>query len=223
MDGQSVQIGWRRFTAVDHGRRQQGCGLTSDGLWIALHVIWMVIIISSQLKNRTFRKVVNMKTLAMTLSFIFLWVGISAAAGSSSVTPSVSKDVKYYNQGVKLMMDKNFSKAEKQFRKALDRNERFAEAHNNLAYTLRKQGSDNFAEALKHYNRAIALNPNLPEPYMYRGVLHIQMGNKNLAMDDHSKLVSMGSPLAEELQYVVENGREKEPEQFFGVSRKVKK
>jgi hypothetical protein len=32
----------------------------------------------------------------------------------------------------------------------------------------------------------------------------------------------MGSPLAEELEYVVVNGREKEPEQFFGVSRKMK-
>lgn len=56
---------------------------------------------------------------------------------------------------------------------------------------------------------------------MYRGVLHTQMGNRSLALDDHSSLVGMNSPLAAELQYVVENGREKEPEQFFGVSRKM--
>jgi hypothetical protein len=56
---------------------------------------------------------------------------------------------------------------------------------------------------------------------MYRGVLHTQMGNRSLALDDHNTLVSMRSPLAAELEYVVENGREKEPEQFFGVSRKM--
>ena len=120
------------------------------------------------------------------------------------------------------MLEKKFVKAEKQFREALEINERFAEAHNNLAYTLRKQGADHFDEALMHYNRAIELNPKLPEPYMYRGVLYVQMGNKSLALKDHEKLLAMGSPLAEELEYVVVNGREKEPEQFFGVSRKMK-
>jgi tetratricopeptide (TPR) repeat protein len=71
------------------------------------------------------------------------------AAGSASSTPAVSKDVKIYNKGVKLMLDKKFGKAEKQFRKALEINERFAEAHNNLAYTLRKQGADHFDESYR--------------------------------------------------------------------------
>jgi hypothetical protein len=52
-------------------------------------------------------------------------------------------------------------------------------------------------------------------------VLHIQMGNPSLAQEDHNQLVAMNSPLAAELQYVAENGREKEPERFFGVSRKM--
>ena len=55
---------------------------------------------------------------------------------------------------------------------------------------------------------------------MYRGVLYMQMGNKEMALKDHERLVAMGSPLAGELEYVVTNGHEKEPEQFFGVSRK---
>jgi tetratricopeptide (TPR) repeat protein len=143
------------------------------------------------------------------------------AAGSSSVSPAVSKDTIYYNKGVKLMLEKDFSAAEKQFRKALDANEEFAEAHNNLAYTLRKQGADRYDEALVHYNRAIELNPRLDEPYMYRGVLFVQMGDKTSALADHQKLVEMNSSLAPELEYVVVNGKEKEPEQFFGVSRKM--
>ena len=162
-----------------------------------------------------------MKAITTAIILIFLSASLAMAAGSPSVKQSVSKDVKYYNAGVKLMMDKQFSRAEDQFRKALARNERFAEAHNNLAYTLRKQGPKYYDEALRHYNRAIELKPGLAEPYMYRGVLHTQMGNRKLALDDHGKLVAMNSPLAAELQFVVENGREKEPEQFFGVSRKI--
>ena len=161
-----------------------------------------------------------MKTLIILIATFFAVVTNVNAAGSYTKTPSVSKDIKLYNKGVALMHDKNFAKAEKHFRQALERNERFAEAHNNLAYTLRKQGADKYEEALIHYNRAIELKPKLPEPYMYRGVLYVQMGNRALALKDHEKLVSMRSPLAGELEYVVTNGREKEPEQFFGVSRK---
>ncbi len=97
----------------------------------------------------------------------------------------------------------------------------FPQAHNNLAYTLRKQGADQFNKALFHYNQAIELDPSLPEPYMYRGVLHIQMGNPELAAADLEQLQELGSPLVEELEYVIEQGEEKEPEQFFGVSEVI--
>ncbi|GAB7219185.1 hypothetical protein VcTj87_10060 [Vibrio comitans] len=119
------------------------------------------------------------------------------------------------------MMDKKFSKAEKKFRSAIKKDTSLAEAHNNLAYTLRKQGSKNYKSALTHYNKAINLNPKLPEPYMYRGVLYVQMGDKQRALADHQTLVDMRSPLAAELEYVVKNGREKTPDQFFGVSDKL--
>lgn len=157
----------------------------------------------------------------LTTILILLFASTSMAAGSKAVTPAASKDISHYNKGVELMLEKKFSKAESQFRKALKANEGFAEAHNNLAYTLRKKGPEHFDEALAHYNRAIELKPELAEPYMYRGVLFVQMGNKSSALADHQKLVAMNSSLAPELQYVVVNGREKEPEQFFGVSREM--
>ena len=153
---------------------------------------------------------------------VFLFLSSNAlAAGSSSSTPAISDHLKSYNKGVKLMQNKEFTSAEMQFRKALAKNEQFAEAHNNLAYTLRKQGPGHYDEALMHYNRAIELNPQLAEPYMYRGVLYVQMDNTALALKDHQKLLDMGSPLAAELEYVVVNGREKEPERFFGVSGRI--
>ena len=157
----------------------------------------------------------------LTVSIILFSAVTAFAAGSKSVEPAVSKDIRYYNKGVELMLDKKFSKAETQFRKSLEANEAFAEAHNNLAYTLRKQGPAHFDEALAHYNRAIELKPELAEPYMYRGVLFVQMGDKSSALADHQKLLGMNSSLAPELEYVVVNGREKEPEQFFGVSREL--
>jgi tetratricopeptide (TPR) repeat protein len=74
------------------------------------------------------------------------------------------------------MLKKKFSSAEKWFRKALASREQFAEAHNNLAYVLRKQGADYFEESLKNYNRAIEVQPNFSQSYMHRCVLYVQMG-----------------------------------------------
>jgi Tfp pilus assembly protein PilF len=145
------------------------------------------------------------------------------AAGSSTYKPSRSNEVMQYNRGVELMMDKEFEDAEKYFRKALDQRESFAEAHNNLAYVLRKQGSKHFDEALAHYNRAVELKPGIAEPYMYRGVLYVQMGDKQSARKDLAQLNDMRSVLAKELAYVIEHGKEKVPEQFFGVSGKLNK
>ena len=162
-----------------------------------------------------------MKRFAITLILMFVSVSLATAAGSPSIKSNDSNDAKIYIAGVALMMDKKFSKAEKQFRKSVALNERFAEAHNNLAYTLRKHGHKRYDEALKHYNRAIALKPGLDEPYMYRGVLYVQMGKKSLALEDQSTLAAKNSPLAKELHFVIESGLEKEPEQFFGVSRRI--
>jgi len=162
-----------------------------------------------------------MKTLIQLIFFQFVAVSVAMAAGSPKVTPDIAREIKDYNRGVELMMEKQFEKAEKWFRKSIERRESFPEAHNNLAYTLRKQGKSHFEEAMGHYNRAIELKPGLPEPHMYRGVLHVQMGSTDMALKDHETLVSMGSPLAKELEYVIENGREKSPERFFGVSKKM--
>ncbi|MGB5984795.1 MAG: hypothetical protein WBG37_05770, partial [Desulfobacterales bacterium] len=75
-----------------------------------------------------------MKMYLVAAMVILFAVSPALGAGSSSVTPAVSKDQEYYNTGVALMYDKKFPEAEINFRKALDEKENFAEAHNNLAY-----------------------------------------------------------------------------------------
>ena len=160
--------------------------------------------------------------LALLAGFAAFVIPASAlGAGSGPVKPSVDPEIQAYNKGVRLMLRKKFEKAEKSFRRALKSEEAFPEAHNNLAYVLRKQGSNHFEEARVHYNRAIELNPSLPEPYMYRGVLFVQMGDEAAAKKDYETLTKLSPDLAAELDYVIKNKREKEPERFFGVSREL--
>ena len=92
---------------------------------------------------------------------------------SAAVRPVVKEEspaVRAYNEGVKLMQDKRFAQAQPKFEQAIKLDPDFAEAYNNLAFVLRKQGSANFPKSLAYYNKAIELKPKLAEAYMYRGV-----------------------------------------------------
>lgn len=142
----------------------------------------------------------------------------AAESAPDTTSSSPSPAVVLYNEGTKLVFEKKFPEAQLKLEAAIAADPLMAEAHNNLAYALRKQGAANFDAALKQYNRAIELNPKLPQPFMYRGVLFMQMGRKPEAEADLARLNALKSPLAAELQWVIESGREKEPEKFFGVT-----
>lgn len=131
-------------------------------------------------------------------------------------------EVSFYNDGTLLLFKKEWPAAQQQFEAALAINEKMAEAHNNLAYVLRKQGTANHAKSLEHYNRAIELKPKLAEAYMYRGTLHALSGRAELAKADYDRLVKMKSKLAPHLKKVMDTGQEEEPEQFYGVLKKKK-
>ena len=137
----------------------------------------------------------------MTRSSLLLLVYLAAAASSTfgagsapvSEPPGVEKKASHdaatpYNQGVALMKAKRYAAAQAKFEAALKVNPRFAEAHNNLAFCLRKQSPANYNLALEHYNEAIKLNPNLAEAYEYRGVLYVEMNRKADAEKDLAKL-----------------------------------
>ena len=121
------------------------------------------------------------------------------------------------------MLASKHSAAQVKFEQALKYAPELAEAHNNLAYVLRKQGERNYKKALTHYNKAIALQPTMAEAYMYRGVLHVQMGQMNDAEKDLKRLYELNANLAKELKYVVQTKKEKQPAQFFGVSQSLNK
>jgi tetratricopeptide (TPR) repeat protein len=77
-------------------------------------------------------------------------------------------------------------------------NPRFAEAHNNLGFTLSQQGPQNYSTALEHYNKAIQLKPKMAEAYEYRAMLLLRMGRKADAEKDLATLKKLNPKLARE-------------------------
>ena len=148
-----------------------------------------------------------------------LWIGILLVAGvllRSPAVPAVVSDplpaptgtpreqaIRLYNEGVALMREKHYAAAQEKFEQALGLAETLAEAHNNLAFSLRQQGTSNFARSLQHYNRALALKPDLARAYMYRGVLFIQMGDMTRARTDHAQLLRLDPELAARLERII--------------------
>jgi tetratricopeptide (TPR) repeat protein len=109
-----------------------------------------------------------------------------------------------YNAGVKLMIERRFAEAQAKFEEAVGVHESLPEAHNNLAFSLRMQGAHNFERALKHYNRALELEPRLARAYMYRGVLFVQMGDLARARADYARLLELDRDLAAKLAAVID-------------------
>lgn len=147
------------------------------------------------------------------------WLGVLAgalialacpAAGGAESDPlpvpeggARAQGVVAYNDGVKLMLEKRYPAAQARFEEALARFEGLPEAHNNLAFSLRMQGTHNFERALKHYNRALELKPDLAEAYLYRGVLFTQTGDLKRASEDHARLLKLDRQLAARLEAVI--------------------
>jgi tetratricopeptide (TPR) repeat protein len=116
---------------------------------------------------------------------------------------SRERAVTAYNEGVKLMVDKRYAAAQQKFEEALAADEGLAEAHNNLAFSLRMQGPLNRERALRHYDRALELKPDLARAYMYRAVLFTQMGDLTRARADHARLRALDPQLAARLERIM--------------------
>ena len=141
-----------------------------------------------------------------------------AATKEKASPQQESSAITVYNEGVALMQAKRFAQAQKKFEQAVKLDPNFAEAYNNLAFTLRKQGSGNYKQSLAYYNRAIELKPKLAEAYMYRGVLYTQMGRKADAQADLASLKKLDAQLAKELEEYFETG--KEEDYLYGATTK---
>src|SRR5271166_3044033 len=141
--------------------------------------------------------------------------GGGGGGGGSAASNPFQQEVgasafKAYNQGVDLMHVRKFAAAQVMFERAIRDNPNFAEAHNNLGFTLRQQGPQNYAKALQHYNKAIQLKPKMAETYEYRGVLFAKMGRKADADKDLATLRKLNPKLAGELEQFLKTGKEED-------------
>jgi tetratricopeptide (TPR) repeat protein len=160
---------------------------------------------------------------ALAILAAFPLFGAGSGNAGPSEEPVVKKEspaVSAYNKGVDLMKQKRFAQAQGEFETAVKLDPRFAEAYNNLAFTLRKQGSANYQKSLSYYNKAIELNPKLAEAYMYRGVLYSQMGRQANAQADLAQLKNMNGHLAKELEEFLRTG--KEDDELYGATTRKK-
>jgi tetratricopeptide (TPR) repeat protein len=156
-----------------------------------------------------------MKSYFTLFTIYLIATGTALGAGSKTGGAALKSEqgaqpVQVYNQGIQLMHAKKFAEAQVKFEQALAENPNFAEAHNNLGYSLRKQGPQNYSKALEHYNKAIQLKPNLAEAYEYRGVLFLKMGRKVDAEKDLATLKGLKTKLANELEQVIQTGNEED-------------
>jgi len=169
------------------------------------------------------------RSITMNFAFNLLCCALAVAVLAPPIAHAVENDplpvpedtprdkaVSAYNDGVKLMLDKRYRDAQARFELALAGDEKLAEAHNNLAYSLRAQGSGNNERALKHYNRALELNPKLAQALMYRGVLLHQIGETARARADYDRLLTLDKELAARLDAVLKGAMRDE---YYGLAR----
>lgn len=147
-----------------------------------------------------------------------LTIEVRAAGSGPSLAPKAPKEIRLYNQGVELMEKGKYEKAVQKFERALERRDEIAEAHNNLAYCLRKISADNFERSLEHYNRAIELDPQLAQAYAYRGTLFVLQGQSERAEADYRALRELNPALAAELRQVIDSGAESPEKAQSGTS-----
>lgn len=144
----------------------------------------------------------------LLLAVAGLLAGPAFAAGSSKKEEPKNTAESLYNTGIDHLKKGDYADAADKFTEAVEMQDDFAAAHNNLGYSLRKQGAKHYDAALKHYNRALELDPKMAQAYHYRGVLHALAGDEAAAKADHAKLVELDRELADELMQVLASGEE---------------
>lgn len=130
-------------------------------------------------------------------------------------------EIAAYNQGVDALEKNDHAAARKHFEAALALNEKFPEAHNNLAYTLRMQSLENADASLEHYNRALELAPKFARAHYYRGVLFVQLDRDDDAEKARVALVALNTDeakeFAAELAKVIKAGKAKKSENTLSI------
>ena len=125
-----------------------------------------------------------------------------AASTPSVSTPSTStsKHVKLYNQGVKAQKQGDDQRAIRLYQKALKVKPDFADALNNLGYSLRNIAKQYMDEAMQSYNQALQIQKDHQQALEYQGELYVWRGQLLKANQNYKQLKRLNSPEAAELK-----------------------
>lgn len=143
-----------------------------------------------------------MKIRRVVCAFVFLAAipGIAFSAGDPE--PAQTASPSFYDQGRVEAKSGNWVRAIELFQKAVEKDANNYKALNMLGFSLRNHGK--FREAIRAYDRALAIKPDYAEALEYRGKAFLGAGNRRAALADYQKLVRLGSPLAEDLKEAID-------------------
>jgi tetratricopeptide (TPR) repeat protein len=138
-----------------------------------------------------------------------------------TLLPCQPNEIEAYNRGVDALDKKDYATARKYFQAAIQLNDRFPEAHNNLAFTLRMISLDNAEASLNHYARALKLAPGFPQALYYRGVLYVQLGRTTDAEKARDALASQDNKdakeYADQLTKVIKRGKSRSKQDALSI------
>ncbi len=122
------------------------------------------------------------------------------AASTPSVSTSSAKHERLYNDGLEAQKKGDYQRAVKLYEKALKAKPDFADALNNLGYSLRNIAKQYMDEAMQSYNRALQIQKDHEQALEYQGELYVWRGQLLKANENYKQLKRMNSPEAAELK-----------------------
>jgi tetratricopeptide (TPR) repeat protein len=125
-----------------------------------------------------------------------------AASTPSVSTPSTStsKHVKLYKQGVEAQKQGDYQRAIRLYQKALKVKPDFADALNNMGYSLRSIAKQYMEEAMQSYDKALRVKKDHEQALEYQGELYLWRGQLLKASENYQQLRRMNSREAAELK-----------------------
>jgi Flp pilus assembly protein TadD len=129
-------------------------------------------------------KIQNILRTSLVFATIFVSLPV-VAAGGGDYTSSARKPAAY-NEAVALIKAKKYLDAITKLKKAEQSAKDDADIQNLLGFSYRK--SENLAEAAKHYDNALDLDPKHKGALEYQGELFLMLGDKTAAEENLEKL-----------------------------------
>lgn len=122
--------------------------------------------------------------------------GISHRDKGDKLEAQAAKEAKDKVKNLEKAKDE-YTKAMKDFQKAVDLVPGFYQAFNGMGYTSRKTGD--YAKALQMYDKALSLAPGFPDAIEYRGVAYLKLNRVEDAKKAYLDLFARDRKQADEL------------------------